>query len=96
MKLGQRRIEVPCMVEIEQTPASLHAHAIPEGIAIRPGDTVIVHGAPTRVPFGARVRVACRATVYRAGPIARAWTHIVAPFQLTELYEVGFQPKESS
>lgn len=95
MRLRQRTIEVDCLVEIEQTPESLHAHAIPEGVAIRPGDTVIVHGAPTRVRFGERLRVPCRATVFRAGPLMRFWTRLAALRELTELYEVGFQPKEA-
>jgi len=93
---GRRKIDVPCLVEIEQTPSSLHAHAIPDAVAIRPGDTVIVHGAPRRVPFGARLSIPCRATIVRAGPLRRAWTHLAALFELTGLYEVGFQPKELS
>ena len=90
----RRRIEVSCRVEIEKTPASLHAHAIPDGIDLRPGDRVIVHGAPSDIAFGERISLVCRATVLRAGPIARAWTEMSAFFALTELYEVGFQPKE--
>lgn len=88
-------VDVPCTVEIEQTAESLHAHAIPEDIDIRPGDTVLVHGAPWRVDWGERVRVECRATVVRAGPLRRLWTQASALLELTELYEVGFQPKES-
>ena len=48
-------IEVPCTVEIEQTAESFHAHAIPRDVAIRPGDRVLVHGAPAHVAFGARI-----------------------------------------
>src|SRR3954447_13350091 len=90
---GGRTIEVPCVVDIEQTADSLHAHAIPEGIALRPGDTVLVHGAPTSIGYGERIRTPCRATVRRAGPIRRWWTQLTALLELTELYEVGFQPK---
>ena len=92
----RRTVEVPCTVEIEQTPESLHAHAIPEGIEIRPGDVVLVHGAPARVAYGARVRVECRATVVRAGPLRRFWTRLAGLAELTELYEVGFQPSEAA
>ena len=35
-----RRITVPCTVEIERSFDSLHAHAIPEGVTLRPGDRV--------------------------------------------------------
>ena len=91
---GPRTIDVPCTVEIEQTAESFHAHAIPQGIAIQPGDRVLVHGAPDHVPFGSRLCVPCRATVTRAGWIRRLWTQATAMLELTELYEVGFAPKE--
>ena len=90
-----RRIEATCLVDIEQTQEFLHAHAIPDGVEIRPGDTVIVHGAPHHVGFGERIRVPCQATVIRAGIAKRWWTQLTAILELTELYEVGFQPKES-
>lgn len=91
MNFGRRTVEVTCMVDVEQTAESLHAHAIPEGIDIRPGDTVVVHGAPTDLRFGERVRLQCRATVIRAGWLERQWTQINGLFALSELYEVGFQ-----
>lgn len=89
------RIDVPCTVDIEQTAESFHAHAIPRGIEIRPGDRVLVHGAPFHVSFNARVSVPCRATVTRASWLRRQWTHMAGIFELTELYEVGFAPKET-
>jgi hypothetical protein len=92
---GRRTVEVSCTVEIEQTAESFHAHAIPENIDIMPGDSVLVHGAPTSVAFGTRVTVPCRATVTRAGWLGRAWTQLAGLFELTELYEVGFAPKET-
>lgn len=79
------------MVDIEQTADSLHAYAIPEGIDIRPGDTVLVHGAPTEIRFGEHVTLQCRATVIRAGWLKRQWTKKTGLFALAELYEVGFQ-----
>ena len=90
---GSHTIEVPCTVEIEQTGESLHAHAIPEGIELRPGDRVVVHGAPSGIPFGERASYECRATVYRASWAERAWMQAVALAELTELYHVGFEPK---
>jgi len=89
-----RRIEVPCLVDIEQTPESLHAHAIPEGIALYPGDRVLVRGAPSRIAYGEHVRIHGVATVIRAGMVRRAWTRLTAVFELLELFETGFQPKE--
>lgn len=95
-RLGRQTVEVPCVVEVEQTPESLHAHAVPEGIEIRPGDVVLIHGAPGRVGYGDRIRVQGRATVMRAGPLRRLWTRLAALSELTELYEVGFSPRRNS
>jgi hypothetical protein len=93
--LGRRRIEVTCMLDMERSFDTLHAHAIPEGIDIRPGDSVVVHGAPTRLAFGERVVRECRATVTRAGWFDRHFTPIAAMFELGELYHVGFEPREA-
>lgn len=89
---AREHVEVPVTVEIEQTPDSLHAHAIPEGIDIREGDVVKVHGAPSGVSYGEIVSLACRATVVRAPWWERRWTRIASLLELTELYEVGFSP----
>ena len=91
--LARRRIEVDCLVEIEQSAEFLHAHAIPEGIALRPGDIVVVHDAPDHVDFGSSLSVRRRATVFRAGPLARWWTRTTGLAGFAELYEVGFLPK---
>jgi hypothetical protein len=91
---GPRVLTVPCTVEIEQTFDSLHAHAIPEGVTLRPGDRVVVNGAPSGVAFGEAKSFACTATIYRAGPITRLWTEMSAFFELAELYHCGFEPKE--
>ena len=40
-------------------------------------------------------RLECSATVTRASVLGRFWTVLVAPLNLVELFEVGFQPKES-
>jgi hypothetical protein len=87
---GRRVFEVPCTVELEQTPASLHAHVDLDGIEVGPGDSVRVHSAPTRVGFGQRLVCQRRATVVRAGWLGRLWVRAIAPFELTELYEVSF------
>lgn len=90
-----KRIDVPCFLDIEQTPESLHAHAIPEGIDIRPGDSVLIHGAPSHIGYGQRLSIQCSATVTRANPLLRLWTRLTAMLELAELFEVGFQAKES-
>ncbi len=89
-----KTIDTACFVDIENTNESLHAHAIPEGVDIRPGDSVLVHDAPWQVGYGQRVTRACSATVTRANALGRFWTYLTAPLELLELFEVGFQPKE--
>jgi hypothetical protein len=93
--LGRRTVTVPCTVEIERTAESFHVHAVPEGIQLRPGDSVVVHGMPEDVAFGEVRSFETTATVTRAGPIERQWVQIRALFEIAELYEVGFQPKET-
>jgi len=87
-----RQIEVRCTVDIEQTFDSLHAHAIPEGVEIRPGDTVIIHGAPDGIAYGESATFECRATVIRAGWLERQLTPLFALAEITELFNVGFEP----
>jgi hypothetical protein len=94
--LGGRTEDVDCVVEIEQSFDSLHAHAIPEGIMLRPGDRVVVHGAPAGVAYGETLLLPCKATVYRAGWPERAWTQISALWEVAELYHCGFEPKEAT
>jgi hypothetical protein len=96
MHSSSRRFEVLCNVEIEQTAESLHAHAIPDGVEIRPGDRVLVHGAPSRIDFGQRLSVQCSATVIRAGLIGRFWAQLSGLLHLMELYDVGFEPRETT
>ena len=92
----RRRIEVPCTVEIEHTAESLHAHVDLEGAEAEPGDEVIVHGAPTSVPFGERLTMRCRATIVRAGPLGRLKAKLEGYGELTELFEVSFSPGRKS
>lgn len=91
-----RTVTVPCVLEVERTADSFHAHAVPEGIVLRPGDRVLVHEAPNRLAFGERAVFRSYATVTRAGPLERLRTRFSAVFELTELYHVGFEPKEAS
>jgi hypothetical protein len=84
-------IEVPCTVEIEQTAESLHAHVTLESdVEIRPGDEVMVHDAPTEVPFGERAVFRRTATVVRASTLERFWTKLTGNLELNELYDVSF------
>jgi hypothetical protein len=88
---GGQTLEVGCDIDIEQTQRSFHAHAVPDGVDIQPGDQVVVHGAPS-VGFGEHITCRSTATVIKAGLLRRLWTQFAQVFELTELYEVGFQP----
>jgi hypothetical protein len=85
-----KRVEARCLLDIEQTPASFHAYAIPLDIEIQPGDQVLLHDAPSGIGFNEQLLRECRITVRRAGPLRRAWTRASEIFSLTDLYEVGF------
>jgi hypothetical protein len=89
-----KQFDVPCTLDIEQTAESLHAYAFPEGVEIRAGDRVLVHGAPARIGFGDRMMIQSHATVYRANIFGRCWAHIDGLLSLFELYDVGFEPRE--
>lgn len=93
---GDRIFEGTCQLDIEQTAESLHAYAVLDGVDIGPGDTVTLHGAPSGIRFGERALFDCRFTVVRAGRLLRMWTQFAGLLELTELFEVGFQPKEAS
>jgi hypothetical protein len=89
-----RRIEIECDVDLERSLDSFHAYAVPDGVAIGPGDSVVVHGLPCHLEFGENRQFRARATVYKAGLLKRLWTEYASVFDITGLYEVGFQPAE--
>jgi uncharacterized Zn finger protein len=92
--LTRERIEIPCTVEVSHTFESLHAHVeLSDGLKVRPGDEVIVHGAPIRVPYGERVVINRRATVIRANWLERTWTRLTGDLEFMELCEFSFSEK---
>ena len=92
-----RRFDIGCTIEIEQTGESLHAHVNLDGdVEIRPGDEVMIHGAPVTVAFGDSINLRRTATVVRAGALKRALAHVAGYLELTELYEVGFSEGRTS
>jgi uncharacterized Zn finger protein len=87
----QRSLTVDCTVEVENTFESLHAHVrFDNGVTVRPGDEVTVHGKPIEVPYGEAHCFRRTATVKRAGPLERLWTKATGDFELMELCEFSF------
>ncbi len=93
---GRETLDVPCTIDLEQSPDSLHAYVDLDGVAVGPGDEVWVHDAPTQIAFGERAFVTRTATVRRAGPLQRLWAHVEGYLELTELYEVSFSDGRAS
>ncbi|WP_316226477.1 hypothetical protein [Bradyrhizobium sp. SZCCHNS3052] len=88
---GPRRFEIGCSIEIEQTSETLHAHVtLDRDVNIRPGDEVLIQGAPIVVKFGEQLNLRRTATVVRAGPLKRLMMHVAGYLELTELYDVSF------
>jgi hypothetical protein len=89
-----KRFDVGCTIEVSHTFESLHAHVELDGnIAIYPGDEVIVHGAPIKVPYGEQVTIKRMATIVRAGVLERWWTKITGRFEMMELLEFSFSER---
>ncbi len=86
-------LDIDCDVDLERSDDSFHAYAIPR-VDIQPGDSLVMHGMPTRLQYGEHRSFCARATLTRAGALRRAWTQFAGLFELTSLYEVGFQPDE--
>jgi hypothetical protein len=89
-------VTVPCTVDIEITPDSVHAWVELDGIEVGPGDTVIIENAPATLPFGTQHFYHRRAVVVRAGPLERLRARLAGYLELTELYEVGFSAGRTS
>lgn len=90
---ADRSTEVDCRVEIEESLSALHAHVELDGVWVEPGDSVLVHEAPTEVRYGENLSCQRRATITRASAFKRGLTRIAGLFELGELFEVGFSSR---
>lgn len=89
--LKNTQFDVGCSIEIEHSASSLHAHVtLDDGIAIRPGDEVTIHGEPIHPKFGETLTIRRQATVRRAGWLEDKWTRLTGRLELTELLETSF------
>ena len=93
--MSKRCIEVPCTVEIEQTPQYFYAYVSHDDVQVGPGDRVLVHDAPSHIPFGEHVTLQTTATIIKANAFGRFCAHVTGLLSLVELYEVGFEPEEA-
>ena len=83
--------ETGCTISVEHTAEALHAHVeLDDNTLIGPGDEVLVHGGPVRLPFGEAVTLRRRATVSRASLVTLWCTKLRAKLELTDLYEITF------
>jgi len=88
------KLTVPCLVEVSHTFESLHAHVVlPDGVDAEPGDEIIVHGEPIRVPYGETASIAREATVIRATAVERLWTRLTGDVEFMELCEFSFSER---
>jgi len=87
---ARETIEVPCTVELQHTAEFMQANVSLEGVTAEVGDSVLVHDAPTSVPFGEHQFFERRATLTRANALDRLLARAGAYLELTDLYEVGF------
>jgi len=94
LRLGSKKIEVPCTIEIEHTWESLHAHVELEGLNVEPGDEVHVQGGEIVVPFGESRTLHRMATVTRASAPERLWVKMTGDFEFMELLEFSFSSGE--
>jgi hypothetical protein len=89
-----KRFDIGCTIEVSHTFESLHAHVELDGnIPIYPGDEVIVHGAPVKVPYGETAVIRRMATIVRASALERFWTKITGRFEMMELLEFSFSER---
>lgn len=89
--IRRRTVHVPCDVELERTHDHLHAHVTLHGVAVQPGDAVLVRGAPSTIPYGERRTLRANATVRQASGLRRWWTRVWGIREFYELYDVGFE-----
>ncbi len=87
----RRRVEVACVIDLESTHDSFHAHVSLDGVEVNEGDEVIVHSAPNKIAFGEVRTLASRATVHQASWPRRLLQRMIGTSEITGLYEVGFE-----
>ena len=94
---GRGTIDVPCTIDLEQSPDSLHAYVDLDRHRCRSRRRGLgPRCADQPIPFGQQAVYQRQATVRRAGPLQRAWAHVEGYLELTELFEVSFSDGRAS
>ena len=89
------REDVMCTVHVVNTFESLGAHVELDGdVAIEPGDEVLVHGKPIRVPYGETATERRKATITRAGWLEKRWVKLTGDLEFMELLEFSFSAEQ--
>jgi hypothetical protein len=92
---SQNREDVMCTVRVVNTFENLSAHVeLDDGVAVEPGDEVLVHGKPIIVPYGESATERRKATITRAGWIERKWVQMTGDLEFMELLEFSFSGEE--
>ena len=95
--LLQHTETLDCTVEINNPFDAFGAHVhFEKGVAIRPGDEVLVHGAPITIPYGESRSFRRRATITRAGLVERTWARLTGDLDMLELCEFSFTERKLS
>ena len=91
-----RAFDVFCTVRVSHTFENLYAHVeLEEQVDIRPGDQVLVHGAPINPPYGQVQIERRRATVTRATWLGRTWTRLTGDLHCLSLLDVSFSDRRT-
>ncbi len=89
--VATRSRDVRCTVDLEATHDHFHAHVDLDGVEVDPGDAVLVHNTPNKIPFGTVETFESTATVYRASWFKRQMVRLFGSTEISALYEVGFE-----
>jgi hypothetical protein len=89
------REDVMCTVHVVNTFDNLSAHVeLEDGVAVEPGDEVLVHGKPIIVPYGETMVERRKATITRANWLEKRWVKLTGDLEFMELLEFSFSGEE--
>lgn len=94
--IKDRSFDVFCTVRVSHTFENLYAHVeLESDYEIKPGDRVLVHGAPINPPYGEVHTERRLSTVTRATWLERTWTRLTGDLQCLSLLDVSFSDRRT-